>query len=220
QFKMAYFDGPANFNRMEFTDKYNCLLNNKQIICNKNNATINLVINNRRSEAGSNSTHSNALCMIQFTSNPPVRHSHCYALCQSTSVQAFHTQPLKRPDLECETTDSLMLPLFLFLQLIAFSMAKRKQLSDVKKQEQQPRACIVGIMSIRVSVTPQRSNSLDYLNFEEKRQIIASSLSLSDFLHHGPAAAAAAAKGVAATKVIVGEYTRSFTFILYSCRCK
>lgn len=31
-------------------------------------------------------------------------------------------------------------------------------------------------------VTPQRSNSLDYLNFEEKRQIIASSLSLSDFL--------------------------------------
>jgi phosphatase and actin regulator 4 len=51
-------------------------------------------------------------------------------------------------------------------------------------------------------VTPQRSNSLDYLNFEEKRQIIASSLSLSDFLHHGPAAAA---KGVAATKVIVGK---------------
>lgn len=52
-------------------------------------------------------------------------------------------------------------------------------------------------------VTPQRSNSLDYLNFEEKRQIIASSLSLSDFLHHGPAVAA---KGVAATKVIVGKF--------------
>lgn len=52
-------------------------------------------------------------------------------------------------------------------------------------------------------VTPQRSNSLDYLNFEEKRQLIASSLSLSDFLHHGPAAAA---KGVAATKVIVGKF--------------
>lgn len=31
-------------------------------------------------------------------------------------------------------------------------------------------------------VAPQRSNSLDYLNFEEKRQLIASSLSLSDFL--------------------------------------
>lgn len=34
-------------------------------------------------------------------------------------------------------------------------------------------------------VAPQRSNSLDYLNFEEKRQLIASSLSLSDFLHVG-----------------------------------
>jgi phosphatase and actin regulator 4 len=54
-------------------------------------------------------------------------------------------------------------------------------------------------------VTPQRSNSLDYLNFEEKRQIIASSLSLSDFLHRGPVGVAAAAKGVASTKVIVGK---------------
>ncbi|XP_055687545.1 phosphatase and actin regulator 4 isoform X3 [Lutzomyia longipalpis] len=51
-------------------------------------------------------------------------------------------------------------------------------------------------------VTPQRSNSLDYLNFEEKRQLIASSLSLSDILHCGPAAAAAAAKEVAANTVI------------------
>lgn len=67
-----------------------------------------------------------------------------------------------------------------------------------------------GVMAVKPTsvtiVTPQRSNSLDYLNFEEKRQIIASSLSLSDFLHHGPAAAAAAAKGVAATKVIVGKF--------------
>jgi phosphatase and actin regulator 4 len=54
-------------------------------------------------------------------------------------------------------------------------------------------------------VTPQRSNSLDYLNFEEKRQIIASSLSLSDFLHHRPAGVPPATKGVAATKVIVGK---------------
>ncbi|KAG8250895.1 protein phosphatase inhibitor activity protein [Homalodisca vitripennis] len=37
-------------------------------------------------------------------------------------------------------------------------------------------------------VTPQRSNSLDFLNFEEKRQLIASSLSLTDFLHHGGSA--------------------------------
>ncbi|CAH1401500.1 unnamed protein product [Nezara viridula] len=34
-------------------------------------------------------------------------------------------------------------------------------------------------------VTPHRSNSLDFLNFEEKRQLIASSLSLTDFLHKG-----------------------------------
>lgn len=31
-------------------------------------------------------------------------------------------------------------------------------------------------------VTPQRSNSMDYLNFEERRQLIASSLSLSEIL--------------------------------------
>ncbi|CAH0554514.1 unnamed protein product [Brassicogethes aeneus] len=34
-------------------------------------------------------------------------------------------------------------------------------------------------------VAPTRSNSLDYLNFEEKRKLIASSLSLSDFLSVG-----------------------------------
>lgn len=53
-------------------------------------------------------------------------------------------------------------------------------------------------------VTPQRSNSLDYLNFEEKRQLIASSLSLSmEILQCGPAAAAAhAAKEIAETAVI------------------
>lgn len=52
-----------------------------------------------------------------------------------------------------------------------------------------------------VAATPQRSNSLDYLNFEEKRQIIASSLSLSEFLTGPAAAAAAAAKEVAANTV-------------------
>lgn len=56
--------------------------------------------------------------------------------------------------------------------------------------------------SVTITVTPQRSNSMDYLNFEEKRQLIASSLSLSDILHVGPAAAAAAAKEVAANTVI------------------
>lgn len=59
--------------------------------------------------------------------------------------------------------------------------------------------------TVTIVAAPQRSNSLDYLNFEEKRQIIASSLSLSDFLAHGPAAAAAAAKEVAANTVI-GEF--------------
>lgn len=34
-------------------------------------------------------------------------------------------------------------------------------------------------------VAPQRSNSLDYLNFQEKRELIASSLSISDFLNVG-----------------------------------
>lgn len=51
-------------------------------------------------------------------------------------------------------------------------------------------------------VTPQRSNSLDYLNFEEKRQLIASSLSLSEILQCGPAAAAHAAKEIAENTVI------------------
>lgn len=52
-------------------------------------------------------------------------------------------------------------------------------------------------------VAPQRSNSLDYLNFEEKRQIIASSLSLSDFIHVGNNTAKDIKDGVAT--VIVGK---------------
>lgn len=65
-------------------------------------------------------------------------------------------------------------------------------------------------VTIVATAGPQRSNSLDYLNFEEKRQIIANQLSLStslsDFLTHGPAAAAAAAaKEVAANTVVIGE---------------
>ncbi|KAK6638014.1 hypothetical protein RUM44_008438 [Polyplax serrata] len=61
----------------------------------------------------------------------------------------------------------------------------------------------IPIKTTNIILGPQRSNSLDYLNFEEKRQIIASSLSLTDFLQHGPAAAAA--KGVEATKIIVAD---------------
>lgn len=47
--------------------------------------------------------------------------------------------------------------------------------------------------SVTIVATQQRSNSLDYLNFEEKRQLIASSLSLSELLHCGPAAVKEAA---------------------------
>lgn len=57
--------------------------------------------------------------------------------------------------------------------------------------------------SVTITVTPQRSNSLDYLNFEEKRQLIASSLSLSDILQVGPAVAQAA-KDVAAASSVIG----------------
>lgn len=55
--------------------------------------------------------------------------------------------------------------------------------------------------SVTITVTPQRSSSMDLLNFEEKRQLIASSLSLSDILHVSPAAAHVA-KEVAASTVI------------------
>ncbi|XP_075221175.1 phosphatase and actin regulator 2 [Lycorma delicatula] len=51
-------------------------------------------------------------------------------------------------------------------------------------QNQQPQKLPAAV----AIVTPQRSNSLDFLNFEEKRQIIASSLSLTDFLHHSGSA--------------------------------
>lgn len=54
-------------------------------------------------------------------------------------------------------------------------------------------------------VTPQRSNSLDYLNFEEKRQLIASSLSLSEILQCGPAAAAAHAAKEIAENAVIGK---------------
>lgn len=61
--------------------------------------------------------------------------------------------------------------------------------------------------SVTITVTPQRSNSLDYLNFEEKRQLIASSLSLSDILQVGPAVAQAA-KDVAAASSVIGKIIR------------
>lgn len=55
-------------------------------------------------------------------------------------------------------------------------------------------------------VAPTRSNSLDYLNFEEKRKLIASSLSLSDFLAVGNNTTQEIKEGC--TTVIVGELRR------------
>lgn len=50
-----------------------------------------------------------------------------------------------------------------------------------------------------------RSNSMDYLNFEEKRQIIASSLSLTDFLHTSGTATIPTSPTTG--KFIIGEQT-------------
>lgn len=57
-------------------------------------------------------------------------------------------------------------------------------------------------------VAPQRSNSLDFLNFEEKRQLIASSLSLSDFLAVSNHSTKEIKDGVAT--VIVGKGSTCF----------
>lgn len=66
----------------------------------------------------------------------------------------------------------------------------------LEQQQQQQQLCVVAKMqkSVTITVTPQRSNSMDYLNFEEKRQLIASSLSLSDILQCNPAANVQASK--------------------------
>ncbi|XP_021699142.1 phosphatase and actin regulator 4 isoform X3 [Aedes aegypti] len=78
---------------------------------------------------------------------------------------------------------------------------------DLMKQHQAPppeynhQSVLTMQKSVTITVTPQRSSSMDLLNFEEKRQLIASSLSLSDILHVSPAAAHVA-KEVAASTVI------------------
>lgn len=63
-------------------------------------------------------------------------------------------------------------------------------------------------------MAPQRSNSLDYLNFEEKRQLIASSLSLSEILQCGPAAAAAHAAKEIAENTVIGELDNIHSTVL------
>lgn len=76
--------------------------------------------------------------------------------------------------------------------------------NDEKQHEYQQSVLTMQKSVTTVIVAPQRSNSLDYLNFEEKRQLIASSLSLSDILQVGPAVAQAA-KEVAATTAVIGK---------------
>ncbi|XP_034481609.1 myb-like protein AA isoform X5 [Drosophila innubila] len=63
----------------------------------------------------------------------------------------------------------------------AASAAAAAAAADLEQQ-----LCVVAKMqkSVTITVTPQRSNSMDFLNFEEKRQLIASSLSLSDILQN------------------------------------
>jgi hypothetical protein len=73
----------------------------------------------------------------------------------------------------------------------AFNMSMLNNNSDEFQQSVQ---MTMQTMQKSVTITAQRSNSLDYLNFEEKRQLIASSLSLSDILSNqvGPVVAQAA----------------------------
>lgn len=81
---------------------------------------------------------------------------------------------------------------------------------DTLNQHEYQQSVLTMQKSVTITVTPQRSNSLDYLNFEEKRQLIASSLSLSDILQVGPAVAQAAK--VAAASSVIGKarsYQRS-----------
>lgn len=78
---------------------------------------------------------------------------------------------------------------------------------DSMKQHDYQQSVLTMQKSVTITVTPQRSNSLDYLNFEEKRQLIASSLSLSDILQVGPAVAQAA-KDVAAASSVIGKFTK------------
>lgn len=81
---------------------------------------------------------------------------------------------------------------------------------DTLNQHEYQQSVLTMQKSVTITVTPQRSNSLDYLNFEEKRQLIASSLSLSDILQVGPAVAQVAK--VAAASSVIGKarsYQRS-----------
>lgn len=90
---------------------------------------------------------------------------------------------------------------------LRMSLMNNNANDDSLKQHEYQQSVLTMQKSVTITVTPQRSNSLDYLNFEEKRQLIASSLSLSDILQVGPAVAQAA-KDVAAASSVIGENLR------------
>ncbi|XP_017070823.1 probable serine/threonine-protein kinase yakA isoform X8 [Drosophila eugracilis] len=95
---------------------------------------------------------------------------------QQQQLQLQQQQQLPPPDL----TDGIDHP---SAQAATPPDSPNAQSTAPSELEQQ--LCVVAKMqkSVTITVTPQRSNSMDFLNFEEKRQLIASSLSLSDILH-------------------------------------
>lgn len=85
-------------------------------------------------------------------------------------------------------------------------MSKRDQTAKIIDNRSPHHENIFTVQRSVMIVTPQRSNSLDYLNFEEKRQLIASTLSLSEILQCGNAVAAAHAAKELAESTVIGEY--------------
>ncbi|XP_073843292.1 uncharacterized protein isoform X6 [Musca autumnalis] len=111
--------------------------------------------------------------------NPPPSYS--AAIAQNSPFQYIsHYQP---PSNNANVTD--LNPNNNSLVLSSNSTVPHESEDPEDDQHQQQQLCVVAKMqkSVTITVTPQRSNSMDYLNFEEKRQLIASSLSLSDILH-------------------------------------
>lgn len=89
-------------------------------------------------------------------------------------------------------------------------MSMRNQHNHLNSNGHQHHDTTIAMHKSVTIVTAQRSNSLDYLNFEEKRKLIASSLSLSEILC-GPAAVHAA-KDVSVNTVI-GEFWFSILWL-------
>lgn len=87
----------------------------------------------------------------------------------------------------------------------AFKASKMNNNDEGMKQHEFQQS----VLTMQKSLTIRSSSQDSYLNFEEKRQLIASSLSLSDILSNqvGPAVAQAA-KDVAAASSVIGKFLR------------